>query len=94
MVVMEIQIIPMTAGISVSGTSFNAVSSGTQNSGSGFDPSQFTFAFLGLLITQGFFAGLVIGKLSEGQVKSGLKHSFIMVAMAILISTGSKLVLQ
>ena len=94
MVVMEIQIIPMTAGISVSGTSFNAVSSGTQTSGSGFDPSQFTFAFLGLLITQGFFAGLVIGKLSEGEVKSGLKHSFIMVAMAILISTGSKLVLQ
>lgn len=46
--------------------------------------------FLWLLITQGFFAGLVTGKLSEGKMISGLKHSFILVALAILISTGAK----
>ena len=51
---------------------------------------QLTRPFLWLLIAQGFFAGLVIGKLAEGNMKAGLKHSFILVALAILISTGAK----
>ena len=55
--------------------------------------TDFSFAFLSLLIAQGFFAGIVIGKLAEGKIKSGIKHSFIMVAMALLISTGAKLLL-
>lgn len=50
--------------------------------------------FLFLLIAQGFFSGLVIGKIAEGRVKYGFKHSFIMVALAWLISTGAKLVLS
>jgi hypothetical protein len=45
------------------------------------------------LVFQGFFAGLVIGKLSEGTVKSGLKHSIILVIIAILISTGARVFL-
>jgi len=97
MIVMEVQIIPMTAGISSPSevSSLPEVSSNFgETIGKGFDPQEFTFAFLGLLVTQGFFAGLVIGKLSEGNIKSGIKHSFVLVSMAILISTGSKLVLQ
>ena len=38
--------------------------------------------FLMLALIQGFFAGLVIGKLSEGNLKYGLKHSLILVTVA------------
>jgi len=41
-----------------------------------------------LIIIQGFFSGLVIGKLSEGSIISGLKHSIILViigSVALLI---------
>lgn len=95
MVVMEVQIIPMTMNISgLSGE--NAIPGAPQigGGGAGINPADFSIAFLILLITQGFFAGLTIGKLSEGTIKSGIKHSFIMVAMAILISTGSRLILN
>lgn len=47
-------------------------------------------SFLYLLIIQGFFAGLVIGKISEGSVKAGIKHSFILLSLAILISLGAR----
>ena len=98
MIVMEVQIIPMTAGITGIGggivgglpTDFGDSTVGETQE---FDTSQYSFAFLSLLIAQGLFAGLVIGKLAEGQIKFGIKHSFIMVSMAVLISTGSKLLL-
>ena len=41
-----------------------------------------------LIIIQGFFSGLVIGKLSEGSILSGLKHSIALViigSLALLI---------
>ena len=94
MLVVEIQIIPITStlgGISSSGLSIPG-SDSNFGSGANVDASQFSFAFLSLLLTQGFFAGLVIGKLAEGNIKAGIKHSFILVAMAILISTGAKLI--
>jgi len=37
-----------------------------------------------LIILQGFFSGLVIGKLSEGSIISGLKHSIILVIIGSL----------
>jgi flagellar protein FlaJ len=46
--------------------------------------------FLYLLIAQGFFTGLVIGKLGEGTIKAGLKHSFILVIASFIIATGAK----
>lgn len=92
MVVVEVQILPLTSNIA--GISSIGQSSGTGVSiGSGTDPQSFSLAFLLLLITQGLFAGFIIGKLSEGNIKAGLKHSFILVALAVLISTGSKLLL-
>jgi len=45
-----------------------------------------------LLLIQGFFAGLTIGKLSEGSIKAGIKHSFILVVLAVLISTGANMI--
>lgn len=47
--------------------------------------------FLFLLIVQGLMAGLTIGKLSEGSLKAGIKHSFIMAVAAFLISSGANL---
>ncbi len=41
--------------------------------------------FLGTVIVQGIFAGLMIGKFSEGKFQGGVKHSVIMVVSAYLI---------
>lgn len=37
-----------------------------------------------LVFINGFFGGIVIGKLSEGKVKAGLKHSVILAVIALL----------
>jgi archaeal flagellar protein FlaJ len=89
MVVVQIQIIPLTENFSgFSGTDFSNIGQLGGESGEQFD---FSFSFLSLMVTQGLFAGLIIGKLAEGDLKSGIKHSFILVAMAVLISTGARL---
>ena len=46
-------------------------------------------SFLYLLLVQGFFSGLAIGKLSEGNIKAGARHSFILMLLAFLIATGA-----
>ncbi|MFH1315888.1 MAG: type II secretion system F family protein [Candidatus Woesearchaeota archaeon] len=43
--------------------------------------------FLMLALIQGLFAGLVIGKLSEGAMKLGIKHSFILMSAAFFAMT-------
>ncbi len=44
--------------------------------------------FLGLILVQGLFAGLVIGRLSEGRINAGIKHSVILLAISYLLTTG------
>lgn len=98
MLVMEFKIIPILANlgsIGVSGGFGQIGAAGASMSGSSapaIDPSAFGKPFLILLIAQGFFAGLIIGKISEGTVKGGLKHSFILVAISWLMSTGADLI--
>ncbi len=41
--------------------------------------------FLMLSLIQGLFAGLIIGKLSEGDMISGFKHSLILMTIAFLV---------
>ena len=41
--------------------------------------------FLMLSLIQGLFAGLIIGKLSEGDLMAGFKHSLILMTIAFLI---------
>jgi len=41
--------------------------------------------FLHMALIQGFFAGLAIGKMSEGTIKAGLKHSLILVFIAFFV---------
>lgn len=41
--------------------------------------------FLMLALIQGFFAGVVIGKLSEGELSAGFKHSLILMTVAFFL---------
>ena len=46
--------------------------------------------FFTLVLIQGFFAGIMIGKFSEGTLKQGLLHSLILITLAALIITTAK----
>jgi flagellar protein FlaJ len=98
MLVMEFKILPLTFGTETAGGLFaggDITSIGTSTAAvERLSPEQISRLFLYLLLTQGFFAGLTIGKLSEGSLKAGLKHSFILTIAAFLISTGVRAVLS
>ncbi|MEK6818421.1 MAG: type II secretion system F family protein, partial [Nanoarchaeota archaeon] len=72
--VMQFKIIPLTTGIG-SFTGFtqnlNSLSGKAATQNTALDADQFTRPFLYLLLTQGFFVGLVIGKVTEGSIKKG-----------------------
>jgi flagellar protein FlaJ len=82
--VMQFYIIPMISGIAtigVVGSSGVTVSEG----GNGISAEEISSAFIYLLLIQGLFSGLVIGKLSEGSLKAGIKHSFALMVLSFLI---------
>lgn len=54
------------------------------------DPDEFSKPLFFMLLVQSFFAGLVIGKISEGTLKAGVRHSFILLTATLLITTGSR----
>ena len=85
MLVLEFKILPMTAGL-VDVQDLNIkISTITTES--------FSLPLLAMILVQSFFAGLVIGKISEGSLKYGIKHSFILLAVTLLITTGAKIFL-
>jgi flagellar protein FlaJ len=43
--------------------------------------------FIMLSLIQGFFAGVIIGKMSEGDITAGLKHSLILMTVAFFVMT-------
>lgn len=47
-------------------------------------------SFFILLLVQALFAGLVIGKLSEGSIKYGIKHSAILLTVSYLLVTATR----
>jgi len=82
--VMQFNILPMLSNISGAGvpeTGIFATGSLTQENLSN--------AFLYLLLIQGLFSGLAIGKLAEGHIKAGIKHSFAMMFLSFIISAGA-----
>lgn len=99
MLVMEYKILPLATGLGSIGGSLGAIGSsellpsGQSTSGGAIDPGAISSSFLALLLVQGLFAGLVIGKLTEGSIRPGIKHSFILAATAFLVSTGARLFL-
>lgn len=84
--VMQFKILPMTMGISNLGSMGEIGISTTA-----LTPDQLASPFMYLLITQGLFAGLIIGKLANGSIKAGVKHSIILIIISILVSTGARL---
>ncbi len=93
MLIMEFKIIPMSAslGLGVEG-SLSDLNIGNVGMpfGTGVSAEEMARPFFYLLLTQGFFAGLTIGKLAEGSLKGGVKHSFFLTILAWLISTGAR----
>ncbi len=86
--IMQFYIVPMISGISgTSSLGISGVSAGTDVS-----TEEVSDAFFYLLLFQGFFSGLTIGKLSEGNLKAGVKHSFALMLMAFIVSSISNLI--
>ena len=93
--IMQHKIIPLLEGMTdiSSGDTGGLGGSITSGTGAKLDKDTIGAAFLYLLIVQGFFSGLAIGKLSEGDVKSGFKHSFALMLISFLIYTGVNIIL-
>ena len=99
MLVMQFKVLPIASQLG--GQFSNADSSGIPTGinlgigggGTPTSPEEMVKPFIWLLVVQGFFAGLVIGKLSEGSLKAGLKHSFMLIVLSFLIQTGANLFL-
>ena len=91
MLVMQFKILPLTTDIGSVGSLGGITGSGIEASGAGVLASAEELArpFLYLLLIQGIFTGFTIGKLSEGSIKAGIKHSFILAIAAFLISSGA-----
>jgi len=85
MLIMQFKILPMTSEISSANVNFG------EFGGAGIgNAEEISRPMLYLLITQAFFTGFIIGKLAEGSLKAGIKHTFAMVALSLLIYTGGK----
>ncbi len=93
--VMQFNIIPMMSGISGPETSegLAIIGGGGLGGGTSIDQEEISTPFLYLLLIQGFFAGLTIGKLSEGNIKAGIKHSFTLMTISFLVHAGASLIL-
>jgi flagellar protein FlaJ len=51
------------------------------------DMAKYNMLFFHALVIQGFFAGIVTGKMAEGKVAAGLKHSVFFIIVAVIIYT-------
>lgn len=83
MLVLEFKILPLVSDLGGGGAGMSMTTSSTSSD----DLSTPLFV---MILVQSFFAGLVIGKISEGSIKSGFKHSFILLAVTLLITTGAR----
>ena len=85
--VMQFKILPLISGITGLEGGVLGGASGEQLSS-----QDISNAFLALLLIQGFFNGLTIGKLSSGSMKAGVKHSFGLMISSFLIATIANIV--
>lgn len=89
--VLQFRLIPMILGLGQIG-SLTASSSPIVTQ-TGITQLDISNAFLYMLLTQGLFSGLTIGKLAEKSLKAGVKHSFVLMITAFLFSSGANLFL-
>ena len=93
MLVVQIYLLPQLGDISLTVSSgLSGITSGNIDNvqtaaASSANILNFNNIFLGLILIQGFFAGIMIGKFAEGEAKMGLKHSLILMVASYLIIT-------
>ncbi len=87
--VLQFQILPSLVSIAPAGGGIGEIGIGGLGGGAAepLDPEEVTSSFIYLLLVQGLFTGLVIGKLAEGSIKAGVRHSFVLIIIAFFIST-------
>ena len=86
MLMLEVKLMPMIQDM-MKGLTGGVSGGGFFEAGEAPAGTQLNFKriFFSLIIVQGVFAGLLIGKFSEGKIKYGIKHSFALVVIALLI---------
>lgn len=87
MIVLQIYLLPQLnqiSGIALEGFSTGGLITGDKSI---VNPAliNFELIFAGLILVQGLFAGLLIGKFAEGNFRVGLKHSLILMLGGYLI---------
>lgn len=92
-IVMQFKILPLVSGLSGTGSAGLEALTGIGGVQTVSGTQEVSIPFLYLLLVQGFFSGLTIGKLSEGNIKAGIKHSFALMVMSFLVSAGANLFL-
>jgi len=89
--VMQFKILPIISGISNLGGAGAGLGFAV-GGGAPITAQEVANSFLYLLLIQGFFNGLTIGKLSEGSAKAGVKHSFALMIASFFIATGANII--
>jgi flagellar protein FlaJ len=96
-IVMQFQILPMVSGIaevgSVTGGTIGGSGGEASGEGAEMDQGELSNAFLYLMLVQGLFTGLTIGKLAEGGVKAGVKHSFALMLISFVVSAAANVIM-
>lgn len=82
MLVMQVYLMPKISELDIGTYSPLA---GTFGGGAKLSQEYMDQLFTYLAMIQGFFAGLMIGKFSEGELKYGIKHALILVIVGYLI---------
>jgi len=85
--ILQFKILPMLSGINIAGVSGVTIGGLSLSSIGGVSSQELSGAFLNMILIQGFFNGLVIGKLAEGNIKAGIKHSFALMLISFFVST-------
>ncbi len=88
--VLQFQILPMVSGLGDMGGTIGLSAGGVQVQ---VEQDQISNSFLYLILVQGFFTGLVIGQLAEGNIRAGIKHSFSLAFLSFIISTVANIIL-
>jgi flagellar protein FlaJ len=80
LVVLQIFLIPtLTPKTEIPGVEITGLGGG------GISPQVFTRTFEMFIVIQGFFSGLVTGKMAEGSIMAGIKHSILFITIGYSI---------
>ena len=92
MLALQLWLFPQISNVDIGGG--DSLDFGLSSVGVGFigqgEQAQLDSIFFALIMIQGLFAGIMIGKFSEGSLKQGIIHSIILITIAALIVTTAK----